>query len=256
MMEPLHFYVSGADNRRSPTALLIHGAGGHQLYWPPQVRRLRDRRVYAVDLPGHGDSDGIGHHRIEDYLEDLLRFMDRQSLHAAVWIGHSMGGAIALAAAIHSPSRVQGLGLIGTGARMRVDPAIIRACGQPTTFPLAVELIGKRSFSGDIPGRLKELALKRMAEMRPSILLGDLMACQAFDVTSQLGEIGVPTMIICGAEDEMVPPKDSLYLHANIKGSQLRIVANASHTVMLEQPDLVAEALDELLEFIQVQREK
>jgi len=246
----LHYYASEADNYLRPPAVLIHGAGGQQLYWPPQIRRLHDQRMFAMDLPGHGLSDGIGNHLVEDYVEDILKFMDQLRLNSAVLIGHSMGGAIALAAALQYPRRVLGLVLVGSGARLRVDPAILRNAAQDATFPAALSLISERSFAPHTRQRLKELALQRMAEMRSSVLHGDLVACDSFDVVGQLARIDTPTLIVCGAEDQMTPPRYSEYLHANIPGSDVQIIANAGHMVMLEQPDQVADALSSFLDSI------
>ncbi|MFH1185466.1 MAG: alpha/beta hydrolase [Chloroflexota bacterium] len=246
----MHYYASEADNYLRPPVLLIHGAGGHHLYWPAQVRRLGDQRVFAMDLPGHGRSDGIGHHRVQDYVEDLLQFMNQLRLNAAVMVGHSMGGAIALDAALRYPQRVLGLGLVGSGARLRLHPDILSNASQEATFPAAVRLIGERSFAARTGGRLRELALRRMAEMRPAVLEGDLLACDAFDVMGQLVKIACPTLILCGAEDEMTPRKFSEYLHENIRGSTLRIIPNAGHMVMLEEPNAVADVLGSFLDSI------
>jgi pimeloyl-ACP methyl ester carboxylesterase len=243
----LHFYASEADNYQRPSVLLIHGAGGHHLYWPPQVRRLPDQRMYALDLPGHGQSGGIGHHRVEDYTDAVIEFMRQRRLNAAAWIGHSMGGAIALDAALRFPGRVLALGLIGCGARLRVDPSILRHAAQEATFPAAIHLIGERSFAEGTALRLKELALRRMAETRSSVLLGDLMACDAFDVADRLAGIHLPTLIACGSEDRMTPPRSSEHLRDSITGSKLHLIADAGHMVILEQPDAVAEALSEFL---------
>jgi len=230
--------------------VLIHGVGGHHLSWPPQIRRLHDQRVYAVDLPAHGRSDGIGRQRIEDYANDVLALLDELRISRAVLIGHSMGGAIALDAAIRWPKRVLGLGLIGTGARLPVDPAILRNAAQEANTPVAVRQIGERSFAAATPARLRELALERMAATRPSVLHGDLMACDAFDRMVDLRSVTSPTLIVCGVEDQMTPPKYSQYLHQQIAGSVLHIVQEAGHMVMLEQPDRVAEHLAQFLNSI------
>lgn len=243
----LHCYANGTDNFDRPATLLIHGAGGHHLYWPPQVRRLHGQRTFAVDLPGHGRSAGIGCHRVEDYTDTVLEFMKDRGLNAAVWVGHSMGGAIALDAALRFPQRVLALGLIGAGARLRIDPDLLRHASQEATFPAAINLIGGRSFAAETDLRLKELALQRMGEIRPSVFLGDLMACDAFDAMDRLAEINLPTLIVCGSEDQMTPPRYSEYLHDNIPGSRLQVIAEAGHMVMLEQPDEVAEALAEFV---------
>lgn len=239
----LHYFASGAQDFDRPPLLLIHGAGGHHLYWPPQIRRISHHRIFAMDLPGHGQSDGIGRDRIEDYVEDVVAFMGAVGLNSAVWIGHSMGGAIALCAALHQPGRVLGLGLVGSGARLRVDPDLLSHASREATFAAALKLIGERSFSDRSDARLRQLAIQRMSQMRSTVLHGDLVACNAFDVTSRLGELDVPSLIVCGAEDRMTPPRYSEFLHSAMPGSELLMIRDAGHMVMLEKPEETAGAL-------------
>src|SRR5512144_1734171 len=92
----LYYFSHNEDERSRPPIILIHGAGGTHLSWPPEVRRLPDQRVYAVDLPGHGKSEGIGRQSISAYARNLVAFMDAAKLSKAVIVGHSMGGAVAL----------------------------------------------------------------------------------------------------------------------------------------------------------------
>lgn len=243
IVNSLYYFVSGAENRSHPPVVLIHGAGGHHLYWPPQIRRLHHQRMFALDLSGHGRSGGIGHHNIQAYANEVGDFMSAIGLRAAVLAGHSMGGAIALQAAIQFPERLLGLCLIGTGARMRAAPDILQKTADPSTFAAAVALVCDLSFALQTAKRLKELAAVRMAEARPSVLHGDFLACDAFDVREEISDISAPTLILCGAEDRMMPPKYSDYLRAHIVGSRLEIIGNAGHMVMLEQPGAVAERL-------------
>src|SRR5512142_1774828 len=101
----LYYFAHRAEDLTRPAVILIHGAGGHHLYWPPQVRRLLGERLFAVDLPGHGKSAGVGQHSIHDYAGAIIAFMDALHLNRAVLAGHSMGGAVALDAAIEWPNR-------------------------------------------------------------------------------------------------------------------------------------------------------
>src|SRR5512140_3865565 len=116
----LYYFAHGAELVTLPPVILIHGAGGHHLYWPAQVRRLHGERVFALDLPGHGKSAGVGHHSVQDYSAEVLAFMDAMKFSRAVLVGHSMGGAVALQAALDAPERMLGLGLLGSAARLRV----------------------------------------------------------------------------------------------------------------------------------------
>jgi pimeloyl-ACP methyl ester carboxylesterase len=246
----LYYFASGADNFDRPPVILIHGAGGHHLYWPPQIRRLHDQRIFAPDLPGHGKSGGLGCHTVADYAEALLAFIKAMQFSRAVLVGHSMGSAIAMLTAIHMPKMVLGLVLLGSGPRLRVAPALLQSTAQASTFPSAISLINELSFARQTSPRLKELAAQRMAEMRPSVLHGDFLACNGFDVTAELTMISMPTLVLCGAADKMTPPKNSEFLQEHIAGSRLEILANAGHMLMLEQPDQVADLLIEFLDSV------
>ncbi len=170
----------------------------------------------AVDLPGHGKSEGLGHHTIDDYTGEIMEFIKALKLNAVVLAGHSMGSAIALKAAIRFPKQVLGLCLLGSGARLRVAQSILQSASDPSTFASAVRQVMDGSFSPEMNGRLKELSTQRLEETRPSVLYGDLLACNAFNVTDQLSQISAPTFILCGALDKMVPLKVSESLRDHI----------------------------------------
>jgi len=202
----LYYFAHETTSHARPPVVLIHGAGGSHLSWPPQLRRLPEHRVYAPDLPGHGKSAGVGHQSIDDYLEDVLAFLSNIGIYSAIWVGHSMGSAVALKAALRCPDRVRALALLGGGARLRVAPSLLRGASDPTTFEGAVRTLGEKSFSPS-SARIRELALQRLQTTRPAVLYGDLMACDAFNVTGDLPRISVPTLVVCGMEDRMMPQR-------------------------------------------------
>lgn len=227
--------------------MLIHGAGGTQLYWPSQVRRLPGYRVYAPDLPGHGKSEKIGQQSIEGYADAVLEWLEAVGIHRVVLVGHSMGSAIAMWLAIYRPEQVMGLGLVGAGARLRVAPLLLENAASQTTFLTAVQLSVAWSFSPQAPESLVEIAAKRMAEVRPSVFYGDLLACDGFDVMERVCEIQAPTLIVCGEDDRMTPSRYAHFLANNIPKAILKTIPEAGHMVMLEKPDEVASTLTEFL---------
>jgi pimeloyl-ACP methyl ester carboxylesterase len=172
-----------------------------------------------------------------------LDWLEAVGLYRAVFVGHSMGGAIGLDLAVDYGEHVLALGLIGAGARMRVNPLILENTATETTFPMAVERVISWAFSDAADKRLVELASQRMAETRPSVLHADFLACDAFDVLDSLPRIDVPTLVICGQDDELMPLRYSQYLADHIPRARLEVIPEAGHMVMLEKPGEVASAL-------------
>jgi pimeloyl-ACP methyl ester carboxylesterase len=245
----LYYSLHCEKGTGNPPIILIHGAGGTRLYWPPEIRRLPGYCIYALDLPGHGkSSQSDGHQTIGEYYEILFEWMEIVHLRRAVIVGHSMGGAVALSMALEQPERVIGLGLISSGARLRVHPNLLAYATEATTYLKAADLLVSFSFSPHTPKRLVELASKRMLETRQSVFSGDLQACNKFDIMDRVADVTQPTLVLCGADDQMTPLRYAQFLANGIPAASLVVVPNAGHMVMLEQPRMVA---DHLLNFLQ-----
>ncbi len=242
----LYYAAHLQDTGRFPVVLL-HGAGGTHLHWPPEVRRLPGQPVYALDLPGHGKSEGLGQQSIPDYASAVLRWLDEMQIDQAVVTGHSMGGGITQWLALNYPGRIAGLGLVGTGARLRVLPEILENSSNSLTLPACIEMITARSYAATTDPRLVELAAARMAETRATVLHGDFLACDRFDVMEDIERIQAPALVVTGMEDQMTPPRYAQYLANKLPHASLVLVPDAGHMVMLEQPQVVAR---ELLNFL------
>jgi pimeloyl-ACP methyl ester carboxylesterase len=161
-----------------------------------------------------------------------------------------MGGAIALNMALLHPEHVVALGLVGTGARLRVAPVILENSTSPTTFPVAIQTVMERAFSPKTDPHLVELAGERMSITRPTVFHGDFLACNAFDVLEKIKKIRFPTLVICGQDDQLTPVRYSQYLADQIPGAEIKIIPSAGHMVMLEQPQTVAAEISAFLSTI------
>jgi len=230
-----YHYYAGQVQTGLPVVLL-HGAGGNHLSWSTELRRLSGFRIYAPDLPGHGKSGGRGLQSISAYAESVLDWMSKINLPGAVFIGHSMGSAIAMTIALEHPDQALGLGLVGAAGRLRVSPELLQEASSPTTLHNAIEKIVKWSFSPTSSERLLNLALRHLGETRQSVLHGDFLACNDFDMTDKVSAIHTPTIIVCGVDDKMTPLRHSQYLKSQIEGASLCIIPEAGHMVMLEKP--------------------
>jgi pimeloyl-ACP methyl ester carboxylesterase len=245
--EPLRYQLHhlSAARPHDPPLVLVHGAGGNLMHWPGELRRLPDRTVYALDLPGHGKSSGVGRAEIVAYAEVVRGFAEALELLPFVLVGHSMGGAIALEFALRYPTRLAGLILVGTGAKLRVAPEILT--GILDDFTGTAVLLAQRAHGEHVDPNLLCLYVRRLREISPEIIRDDFAACDAFDRRADVSRIAPPTLILCGDADRMTPVKYSQYLHDQITGSRLVVVPGAGHMVMLEQPAAVAEAVDRFL---------
>ncbi len=241
-----HVYQQG----EKPAVVLIHGAGGSHLSWPSEIRRMRGFRIFALDLPGHGKSAGGGQQSIEGYAQAIVNWLEAVGLYRPVFVGHSMGGAIALRLALDYPERVTALALLGSAAKLQVNPVLLEEASNPETFPNAVEKVIAWSFGPDAPINLTTLVVRRMLETRPSVLYNDFLACNAFDVTHLLTQIQHPALIICGERDRMTPLRHSQFLASRLAKARLEIIPGAGHMVMLEKPAEVASRLRQFLDEI------
>jgi pimeloyl-ACP methyl ester carboxylesterase len=176
----------------------------------------------------------------------LIAFLDVVELEQAVLVGHSMGGGIALDMAVRHPDRLAGLGLIATGARLPVAPAILN--GILENKDATVRLICRAAFGPEASEEMERLGRRQMGATPAKVLHGDFVSCDAFDVMDQLGRIETPSLVMCGTQDQLTPAKYAVYLRDGIVGARLTLVEGAGHMVMVEQPATVVRALTEFLE--------
>jgi pimeloyl-ACP methyl ester carboxylesterase len=225
--------------------VFVHGAGDSARAWRGQVAFF-GARAYALDLPGHGERPDTLPERVSvaDYAR-AVRTIITEELHLTqpIIVGHSLGGLIALQMGLDFGEELGGLVLIGTGARMRVAPALLEAArATPEQAQLLLKQIPERGQS------FPSVSASGESEAAPSILYRDLLACDSFDVMTRLGELqNLPTLILCGEQERNAPVKFSVYLHEHIPGSTLQVIPEAGHYVQREKQEEVNRAIAEWL---------
>jgi pimeloyl-ACP methyl ester carboxylesterase len=243
----LHYFLHDGGSIQKPALVLIHGAGADHLFWPPEIRRLPDYRVITLDLPGHGKTGGPGCQSIQDYARSVANFMDVLGLSRAVFVGHAMGGAIALALVHDYPDQVAGIVLISSGACLPIPSSVIENAANPSTLLLAIKRLREMSFGSPTSMNLNEINFKRMAETRQPLIMGDLLASDRFNMMDCLGAIRSPALIICGTEDKLTPLRFSQTLSSHIPGAALQTVEGSGHMLVLEQPVRLAKLISVFL---------
>lgn len=234
------FYYAGNIKQKGVPIIFCHGSGGRHHHWLYQLKGLPETiNPIAVDLPGHGRSEGKPADDVAVYAEWLNRFVKTAGLGPFILCGHSLGGAIALTYAIKHQEETLGLILVGTGARLRVLPAFLDALREGTVPPAFTGYL----YSPDVSEELMKKGKKEVEDTAASIYYADLSACDKFDIMENLEQVNCPTLIICGSEDRLTPVKYSRYLEERLPHSRAEIIDGAGHMVMLEKPQAVNEAI-------------
>jgi pimeloyl-ACP methyl ester carboxylesterase len=255
-----------------PLVLLIHGMAGSATTWKQVMPALSERfTVLAPDLLGHGESDKTeGDYSLGAMASTLRDLIVALGYKRATVVGQSYGGGIAMQLAYQYPERCERLVLVDAGGlgsevnpllRMLTLPGseavLLVACAPPVRR--VVETIGRVALRK----KLENAAV--IPELwRSYASLGDVDARRAFlrtlrAVIDPRGQsvsaadklylaAGIPTLIIWGAEDRVIPVEHAHAAHAAIPGSWLEIIEGVGHYVHCEAPDRFVEALTEFIE--------
>lgn len=242
----IHYSDTGVKADRpasAPPLLLIHGAGGSHLAWPPQLRRLAGRRVIAPDLPGHGDSEGLAFDSVAACAEWLLRFMDALGLDRVILAGHSMGGAIAQVIALEQPGRVAALALIATSARLRVAPELLAEALHNPGF--VADFVEAHGYGASASADLRAMGRAQIMATSAQALLDDYRACDGFDLRDRVSAINVPTLVVMATADQMTPPRFGAALLESIPRAEGVTLEGCGHMILSERPDELAHVLSD-----------
>ena len=261
-----------ASGKRGPVLVLVHGITSSSRTWDPVIAELgRTHQVIAPDMLGHGDSaKPRGDYSLGAYasgLRDLLTMIghDRVTI-----VGHSLGGGVAMQFAYQFPERLERLVLVSSGGLGREVSLLLRAAtlpGSEVVIPLLGTDVARKV--GRIAGRLLTLTRQRtphdLEEISRGITsLADIPTRQAFVHTAR-GIIGmggqrvsardrlylaadVPTMIIWGDRDPMMPAKHGVAAHQLMPGSRLELFLGAGHFPHREDPERFVSLLEEFME--------
>ena len=209
------------------TLVFIHGAGGGRVTWRLQLAHFRDAQ--AIPLPGH--PIGSGRDTIEEYADSVRDYVRANQVQNPILVGHSMGGAIAIEYALRSVD-LSGLVLVRNGARLQVRQDVSSKLLED--YHEASRMLAELSVAPDCDAVIIDRIASELLKVRPEVTLGDLSACNKFDRMNEVHQITCPTLIVCGAKDQLTPVNYSEYLHQKIKNSRLVVIPGVGHSVMLE----------------------
>lgn len=234
-----------------PPLVCVHGFTGARDDFDA-VRHVlaADRRVITVDLPGHGDSEPLGHaddadaYALAALARWLMAFVERCGLGVVHLAGHSLGGLIVQRAAAQASHRLAGLVLASTGpgalpdepaARVSRTAAALRDDGPDAALAVAAD-------GADPDERAR--AARRFAAMPPAAAVGTARALvTAEPMGAFLRGVDLPVLVIHGHDDDIWPLRTARELAATVPGAQLAALDDAGHAAMRQVPDAWADAV-------------
>jgi pimeloyl-ACP methyl ester carboxylesterase len=258
-----YVYTGGkAFDASLPVVVFIHGAMHDHSVWGLQSRSLahHGHAVLAVDLPGHGRSDGPALASVEAAAQWVVALLQAAGVERAALVGHSMGSLIALEAAAQLGAHATHLVMVGTAFPMKVSPALI-ATAEETPLK-AIDMVNAFSHStlaakpsAPAPGfwlhggnraLMRRLQAAYAAQGHGNLFHQDFLACDgsARGLTAAAA-VQCPTRLILGSGDQMTPPKAAEALTSALKAD--RLILPAGHSLMGEAPDGVLNGISSFL---------
>jgi 3-oxoadipate enol-lactonase len=250
-------YVHYERRGSGPVLLLLHGIGSNSRAFRHQLAELSDAwTVVAWDAPGYGRSDDpLEPFSLADLADRAVGVLDELEAEQAHVLGVSMGGVIAQLVYHRHPLRVRSLILADTNTGGGGLPEPERSARVQGRLE-ALERLGPRGMAEarapvllrpDAPADLRAEVTEIMAEVRPAGYRAAAIALGQTDLTSLLGAIAVPTLVVHGAQDRVVPVETARMLANSIAGAQLVVIPEAGHVANQEQPELFNAAVRQFL---------
>ncbi|MBO0734609.1 MAG: alpha/beta fold hydrolase [Methylocapsa sp.] len=260
----MNFQSSGSGR----PVLALHGYGASLFTWRHLPAALSERRVICVDLAGHGGSPprADGRYSLAGHAAQIANFIGELGLEEFDLIGHSMGGGVALMTALdfseRRPGAIGRLILVGSVALPQPLPLFMKLLRAPLAGTLLFSQIPKRQIvrfglrgAFHDPCRVSEEMVRIYAQNLASaesrqalietarqIIPDDLPA-----LISRYHSLRVPTLLIWGKQDRVVPPSIGIALNTLVEGSKLLIVEGCGHIPQEERPETVIPAIAEFL---------
>jgi len=238
----IHYHAVGdpvdTKDKKGQRVICVHGTGCNTRIWENHIEAIADSHTpVAIDLPGHGQSEGRGFRGVADYSNFVVKLAESLGWDRFVVAGHSLGGAIGLAAAVYHPDMINGLVLIDTGARLRVHPDILKMALKAAQTGQPIPLDRSWAYAGSTPQTIIDDVQNQRADTDLWVTYRDWICDDSFDFSTRLKNIDVPALAVCGEEDNLTPLKNHQFFQQKMPRCQLQVIKNAGHWSLVEQPE-------------------
>lgn len=237
----IHYLEAG----QGPALVLVHGLGASAESWRDSMRLLaKGYRVIALDLPGYGKSDKPrGDYSIPHYAAVIGEFIDALGVDRVALAGNSMGGWMAVLAALERPEKVSHLILVNSAGlqRGKYPPVNLNPGTKEEQKALMLALFADPSF---VTPKAVDAQWEYRKEIRGTVnAMLEALKAGAQPLDDRLKDIKVPTLIIWGRKDALIPAEFAERFARGIPGSRLAMIEDAGHLPQIEKPHAFSRAV-------------
>lgn len=232
---------------KGPTLVFLHGAATNHRLLGRLLDALPGHERIALNLPGRAGTEGPALSAVAPMAAFLRAFLERFVDGPHVLVGYSLGGAVAMEYALSAPKDLAGLVLVATGARLRVNPLVIRVVETAREAGGELPAMPAAAFQDDTDAALIEEEAELRSWTPIDTVACDWRACDGFDQMTAIADIDVPTLVIGGTDDLLAPRKFSQFLGRSIPGSELRLLDGAGHMMVMERAAEIARLIAEFV---------
>jgi pimeloyl-ACP methyl ester carboxylesterase len=233
---------------RGPRELVfIHGFQNDHTAWQPLIQRLDSEqyRFTTIDLLGCGESARPATWQrctIDQYTADVVAICNVLNLHQPALVGHSLGGAIALAASLKQPARFGAVILVAPASTSGLDFLPSRASFDALAYPTpeTQATLACAAFRQPLSPLDLEQLMAVIRKASPEHIEGAARSMRAFNIQAQLRAFSVPSILICGDKDRHVPLRNHLATQQAIPRCSLQVYFDCGHVPFIERPDSCA----------------
>lgn len=256
----LHYQSIG----RGEPVILLHGWVNSWRVWRDSMLALRDTgkyRVYTLDFWGFGESSKgtnssapipTSAFEIDSYVQMVYEFMEKLGIQQATILGHSMGGTVALKMALAHPERVKKVAVVGSPVVGSSLNYLLRWAGYGYIakvvwqFPIIRQTILRMLLQKDT-SNIREMISDDIEQATLESFFRSIGDLRDTDLRAQLASLQIPTLGIYGAKDNIVSPKNALWLQGTMQTAQITMMQSSRHFPMVDEPKEFLHSLDHFL---------
>lgn len=234
----LAYYFFEGQKNKDVNIVFVHGTGCNKDFLVATKDVLTDYNVYYFDLPGHGDSEDTGY-SLENYLDAIEDFVS--DIPNVILVGHSLGGALTVGTLARKPKTV--IGGIPIGGAL--DFSYL-----PKDFVEGVHngVINKQLVFDGFGHKDNQEVLDAIDAMEPDeVTLKDWIIDEKLDVSEGVEDITVPTKVLVGRDDSLVPVEKSNEIASRIPDASLTVVNKGFHMLVVAYKQYIKYLVDQIV---------